>query len=562
MAGRAMRDTAGPPVRVLMHLALIAAVGLLVYSNTFHAPFQLDDVDLIAKNPVVKDLGSFMPFSGPGLDETASRRYVGYLSFALNYRLNGTDPWGYHLINLFVHVMNALLVYLLVSLMFMTPFLRGSLLAGQARHIALLSGLFFVSHPLQTEAVTYVFQRLASLAAFFCLLSLASYAGSRLSDDPRRRYALLALSLASAVLAMKTKENAFTLPLVITLYEFLFFTRPGPRAAGATDTGTFGGRVLRLAPFLLAMFIIPLSISGTGRPLGEVVESASRGYAGISRWDYLCTQLRVVVTYVRLLFLPVNQNVDYDYPLYGSLLNPPVLLSALFIFSLIGLSIWLIVRSGRTCPGCRVIAFGVFWFFITLSVESGVIPIPMLINEYRVYLPSAGAFMAMTAGAFMLLPVKGGEGRVRTAALLLLMTPAVLLPAAAYVRNETWRSRISLWEDAVAGAPEKLRPHVNLGLAYYDAGRTEEAIGQYLAAFRLRPQSLKVHINLGLAYFDAGRMEKAVRHYRAALRLDPDSVQVLNNLGLAYREMGLYEKAEEYLLKAERARRLRREAGL
>ncbi|MDP2167408.1 MAG: hypothetical protein Q8J64_03645, partial [Thermodesulfovibrionales bacterium] len=391
------------------HLALIALLGLLAYSNTFDVPFQWDDkYTFIEGNPIIKDLGYFLePSKAEGLElyDTLKTRYVGYLTFALNYKLHGLDVRGYHIVNIAIHIINSLLVYFLVVLTFRTPFLSNPLFLNnppsppfakgglsEGNLIALFSALLFVSHPVQTEAVTYIFQRLASLCAFFYMLSLLLYIKSRLTEK-KTKYAFYAMSLFSAVLAAKTKENAFTLPLVIALYEFFFFK------------GSINRRMLGLVPLLLTMLIIPLSLTGIDKPAGEIISGIgpiTEGYQDILRWDYLFTQFRVIPTYIRLLFLPINQNIDYDYPVYNSFFDLEVLLSFFFLLSIFGSALYLFYRS-KFKPDLRLISFGIFWFFITLSVESSIIPIPMVINEYRLYLPSFGAFAAAAGGALILL---------------------------------------------------------------------------------------------------------------------------------------------------------------
>ena len=330
----------------LLHCFLICAVGLIVYSNTFNAPFQWDENIFIKENPVVRDLHYFAdPSSAKGLQyyDALKGRYIGYLTFALNYKINGFDVTGYHIFNIAVHLINALLLYCLVILTFRTPFLADSQTKRYSREIALLASLFFVAHPLHTEAVTYVFQRLASLVTMFYMLSLVMYIKARIvskrgegagkdveSAGGRRRYSALiwyALSVISAVFAMKTKENAFTLPLVAVLYEMFFFQGPLKK------------RLLRLIPLLLTLFIIPLTLMGThntaGQTMGQINDPGAPGVEMISAEDYFFTQFRVIVTYIRLLFLPVNQNLDYDYPIYHSFLDPGVLLSFLFLASIV-----------------------------------------------------------------------------------------------------------------------------------------------------------------------------------------------------------------------------------
>jgi tetratricopeptide (TPR) repeat protein len=525
----------------LAHLIIIAALGIMAYSNSMDAPFKWDSKSMVVENPIVWDTSQFFSPEKAGQYPQYSavmRRYVGYLSFALNYRFHGLDVRGYHAVNLLIHILNALLVYLLVRLTLRTPALEGSALRERSGEVALLSGLLFVSHPVQTEAVTYVFQRFASLCAFFSLVSVTSYAGSRLTEKGAVRYLLYALSLVSLLLAMKTKENAFTVPVVIALYEGLFFR------------GRAWRRALVLVPLLLTMLVVPFSLAGAGEPSGVALvggEPPPGGYGTVSRGEYLLTQQRVMATYIRLLLLPVNQNIDYDYPVYASLAEPGVLLSLAFILSLLGLSIFLVKRSWA--PGPRLMGFGMLWFFVTLSVESSAVPIPMLINEYRLYLPLAGAVVALSAGAALLRGRLGRGAAGRVSAAVFLLVPMVLAMGT-LERNRVWESEIGLWEDSVAKSPGKARGHYNLAVVYHKRGKIRKAAGHYKKALNIMPDVPEVHNNLGAAYLSLGIYERSIEHGLEAVRLKPILPGAHNNLGLAYAAKGMGDKAEEHYLEA------------
>jgi hypothetical protein len=511
---------------VALHLVLITLLGLLVYSNTFDAPFQWDGIDHIVKNSALRDLDNFTRAK-----TLKSPRCVGYLTFALNYKLHGLDVTGYHVLNIFIHVLNAMLCYALVVLTFRTPFLSGSSLNTRSRYIALFTGLLFVSHPIQTQAVTYIVQRFASLAAFFCLASLAAYLKSRLSYKKTERVFFYALSLLSAAMAMKTKQVAFTLPLAIALYEFMFFS------------GDLRKRFLYLVPLLLTMLIIPLGVLGVEKPFDEMiggVEEATR-VRDVSRADYFLTQSRVVVTYLRLLVLPIDQRIYYNHEIYHSFFRPDVFLSVLFLLSILGIGIYLLYRSRVTHRALRLAAFGIFWFFITLSVESSIIPLHV-IYEHRVYLPSAGAFSAFATGAFLLVGKLKSRKAQTLAVLSLIMVPLVF-SCATYARNGVWRSEISLWEDAVKKSPHKEEGHNNLGTAYFAEGLIGKAIRHYQIAVTIRQDFAKAHNNLGIAYGVKGLIDKAIEHFQTALRLKPDYTEAHYNLGLAYLRKGHTDRA-------------------
>ena len=249
--------------RPVSHFLLIAVLAILVYSNTFNVPFLFDDNPNIVENPIVMDLKYFTQpseaeiFSGTFQYKEFMKRFIGYLSFALNYKAHGLDVRGYHITNLLIHIINGILLYSLVMLTFRTPWFSDSYLNDKSRVVALFSALLFVSHPVQTQAVTYIVQRFASLATMFYLMSLVFYVTWRLRTAVRssesgawKNHIIYIMSLVSAVLAMKTKETAFTLPLAIMLYEFLFFK------------GKVKMRLLRLMPLILTMLIIPLTYFG------------------------------------------------------------------------------------------------------------------------------------------------------------------------------------------------------------------------------------------------------------------------------------------------------------
>ena len=524
-------------------LATVFIIGVCVYSNTFHVPFLFDDESSITDNPVIKHLGNF--FSGSGY-EYNPRRFIGYLTFALNYRLEGLGVTSYHLFNLAVHITAALLVYTLGILTFRTPYLKTSPLSSKSRSIAFFAALIFVVHPVQTEAVTYIVQRFASLAAMFYLASLVLYIRARLflEDGARSRGAVIyLLSIMAALLAMKTKEIAFTLPLVAALYEFSFFR------------GNVRGRILFLLPLLATLLIVPLSIMGELKPVGELLSDLSekaRADRILPRWDYLVTQFRVIVTYLRLLFLPMRQNLDYDYPIYHSLFSPQVFLSFLLLTAMIGTAVCLFFRSRRSDgSSSRLVAFGISWFFITLAVESSLIPIRDVIFEHRVYLPSAGFILALVTLVF------GGAGKLRNRipatekwAVSALLLGAVLLSAATYARNSVWRDGTTLWRDVTEKSPLKPRPHYNLGQALDKQGRFEEAVGEYLTAIQLDPAFADAHYNLGLIYIRFGRIPDAIGEFSISIRLEPGYADAHYNLANAYLEMGKLEEATDNYLAA------------
>jgi tetratricopeptide (TPR) repeat protein len=541
-----------------VHLIIIGLLSLIAYSNTFQVPFQLDDVLVIAENPIIQDLRYFAaPSEAKVFKEhleyhTFRSRYIGYLSFALNYKLNGLDVTGFHIVNLLIHICTAVSVYFLVIFTFNTPLLCKSGLHRYSGHIAVFTSLVFACHPVQTEAVTYIWQRVASLATMFYIVALVLYARwrttrlskSEVSSFKEARTAFLyLLSVFSAVLAMKTKQTAFTLPVIVCLYEIMFFD------------DSYRKRIYRLFPFFLTMLIIPVTlIDANNKPLGELISDmgeATRDLTDMSRWDYLFTQFRVIVTYIRLIFLPVNLNLDYDYPLYYSLLDPAVFLSFILLSIILGASVYLLLRNRNSAVNTRLVTFGIFWFFITLSVESSVIPIAEIIFEYRIYLPSIGLILSVTTSLFIwadsLTFRRAKAGMELSCGLTVIV---VILAGMTYARNTVWNSEISLWEDTVKKSPTKARAINNLGNAYNSHGLIEKAVEQYKKNIKINPNYKKSYYNLGNTYKSQGLIDLAIEQYLKAISINPAYLEAYINLGNTYKSQGLIDLAIEQYLKA------------
>lgn len=515
------------------HLLLILLLGVLAYSNSFGVPFILDDFESITRNETIRDLGNFLP-GGSGYD-FHPRRWVGYFSFALNHHFGGLNVFGYHLVNLFIHLATALLVYALTRLSFRTPVLAASHLAPRAGSLALLAALLFVVHPVQTQAVTYVVQRLTSLCTLFYLLALVLYLAARLHSekaladkdgqsvrawDDRQSFFLLGTACVAAVLAMFTKEIAFTLPLAAALYEWAFFRGPWRR------------RLIFLAPLLPTLAIIPLFVA-LGQELGSD-GTFQQTLVDIPRWHYLFTQFPVILTYLRLLILPIQQNLDYDFPIYTGFFAPQVILSFLVLAAgiAVALRLFAATRRGSVDSAVRLAAFGMVWFFLTLSVESSLVPLADVIFEHRLYLPSVGAFMAFAVGLFLLREKLSSKltGRLP---LLAGAVVIVVLTAASWQRNRDWRSEVHIWQDTVRKSPNKSRPWYNLGTHLTDAGRPTEAIPALAQAVTLDPQHAEAWHNLGRSYLLNNQAAKAVVPLRTAVSLKPEMDNAVVNLAVA-----------------------------
>jgi tetratricopeptide (TPR) repeat protein len=507
------------------------------------------------------------------LKNSSNNRYVTLLSFAFNYALGGLKPFGYHLINNLIHITNALLVYYLVILTFKTSFVRSQIQNKRPQNsgihksqyfMAFSSAFVFISHPIQTQAVTYIAQRATSMATLFYLLSLVMYIKARLSTSDQTTIKIQSsfitfylISVFSAVFAMKTKEIAFTLPILITLYEFSFFYNPSVTMKANLKWKRF----LYLFPLLLTMLIIPLNILNINSSVETILEHAdkfSKETPAIDRTDYLLTQFRVIVTYLRLLVFPVNQNLDYRFPVYHSFLNVHVLLSFLFLFIIAAAAVYLFYRSrtGNQDLKCsadrcvalhfRLISFGIFWFFITISVESSVIPIRDVIVEHRLYLPSIGFFIACISLADCII------NRIRIKIVLVILI-ILTLSVSTYYRNTIWKDPQKLWEDVIEKAPNNVRAYNELGAILRDEGKHTGAMEQFERALKINQNYAFTYYNIGYIQYKLGNYENALSNFRKALEceLTPQlHLDIFNSIGITYSEIGKDEDAIDAFKKA------------
>ena len=475
---------------------IIVSVGILIYANTVHYPFVFDDKLTIIENKSIRGNDIFANVFQP--------RYIGLISFALNYKINGFDNFGYHLVNIIIHIINALLVYELFF--FIISLIGNEKLLNHKYRISLFIAVLFLVHPVQTQAVTYIVQRYASLSALFVLISILSYMKFR-SLKPVK-YSWFAISLIAALFAFKTKENTATLPLMLVAIEWLLFKQ---------TPDNIKKRIFYLIPYCILLIVIPLSFVNVHKPLSSMPEEIiAKSYESpdITRSDYFFTEMRVIVTYMKLLVIPVNQSIDYPFALSKWPINLRTFISMIFLALILGIGIWIHRRY-------VLVSLGILWFFIFLIVESTIIPIADLIFEHRVYLSSIGFIAAVVGLSFYL--VKPSHVKI---IVLLVVAAAHVLAIAAYKRNHVWKNEITLWQDAISRYPTNQRAYVNLGSAYLDKEMYSDVIRVMEHIFSMDPNNintfyLKGHGNLALAYAHTGMYDKALREYQIVIQIDP-----------------------------------------
>jgi len=503
----------------VLAIVLIAVASLLVYSNSFDGAMVFDDVPHIVGSRDLHDLSNVSRWW-----HHDSRRPIGYLTLALNYRLHGLDVRGYHITNTLIHIIGSILVYGLLLLTLSRPVVDPPLPPRTRRVLALFGALIFAVHPLQTQAVSYIVQRLASLATMFYLLSLVLYVQARVSRGrPLVRGLGFAGSAVAALLAMLTKENAFTVPIAIALYEVVFLS------SGAWGRHVRDIRVwLALAVLVGSLLVVPALMSfDVSRVFATIPPEHGHSYT-LTPWTYFLTQCRVLLTYLRLLVLPVHQVLDYDYPV-ATKLDGRTLAAMACLLGILGFAAWRLRR------GDRLVGFGCLWFFLALSVESSFIPIADVIFEHRVYLAMFG-FVLVVIGLLAQWPLP------RAAAIL--AAAVVVLGITTYRRNLVWRDGLTLWSDVVRKAPNNARGNTNLGNEYLTRNQPEQARPYLERAIAINPNYGEAQTNLGSYYMERGQAALAESHLRRAVELVPDNTMAHYNLATFYLKTGRTDLAE------------------
>jgi tetratricopeptide (TPR) repeat protein len=501
-------------------LASCLAIGLavvLAYHGGIATPFHFDDFPGIVENPSIRDVSALgRVFSPPcHFGTTVNGRPLLNLTLAVNYAAAGTDPRGYHVVNIAIHVLAA---FTLLGI------IRRALLGCGAPH-ALAAGaavaLIWALHPLQTESVTYVIQRAESLAALFTLLTLYTFMRANGSGA---RVGWLATSVASCALGAFTKETAVVAPLLVLLYDAAFVA------------GGFIPALRQRPAYYGALFASWLILGALVASGGNRGGTAGFG-VGVTAYTYALTQSHAVVRYLLLAVWPAAQVFDYGVSVAQGVTEVAPYLGVLC--ALLGAAIW----GGRRH---RLVALTAAVFFLALAPSSSVVPITtQTVAEHRMYLPLA----AIVALAVVPLVVRWGPK-----AWLAVGPLAVGLGVLTIQRNQVYASELSLWRDTVAKVPDNFRAQNNLGKSLLEAGDTPAAMQALHTALRLKPEYPETHNNLGFALAQSGHWADAVAQYEEALRLRPATARAHDNLGNALVQLNRLAGARAHFEEALRLR--------
>ena len=552
--------------KTYIQILILLIATLATYIHTLDVPFYLDDFSSIQENPIIYNWqGSFFE-----IWNTYKLRVIGYLTFALNYQYHQFQVAGYHLINILIHLLTGLAIFALIRGLITTPALKNN---QTKTWLPLIVALIFLLNPLQIQAVTYIVQRLASLAALFYIAAMASYIQARLNPKLFTKLIWTLLCLLLATLAFFTKQNTVTLPIALLLLELIFFP------------GNIRRIILTITTALIASFIIWYIIATTFNldPFSlKSLELLSRETTNISRYAYFATQTKVLWTYISLFFWPISSHIDYAYPIsqgffigtehYNWLAR---IMSSQELWALIA-HITLLTIAAYNLRKRPLIAFGIFFYYLAHSIESSIIPIKDVIFEHRTYLPNLGLAILTAYILVVKIPQYSRIIPITIIAILLISGTAT------WKRNQMWREPVALWQHNMEQSPEKKRGWNILGKHLIQKAKLERKQGYIQKSRQTIKQSLialdkaiKIKtknydgletisitpenaLNFIIAYKMLGKYKEALRWVNYAIsnksQLRPfDMAKFLINQGNIYYEIG--RKNKQYYQLAEKSYR-------
>jgi len=562
--------------RVLVLLSLLL---LLCYQNTFNSPWQFDDKPNITDNPRIQ-IDNLHPETlykaSTYKDNKIFDRPFSRLSFAINWYFGQDDVTGYHIVNIGIHILTAFFLYMAVLALFRTPNLAGRY-SGSEHFIALLAAVLWAAHPIQTQAVTYIVQRMTSMAALFYVMGIYLYIIARLSHSLKKRMLLYASVVFAFLLAAGSKENALMLPAALFLVEMIFFR-------DMSNSKTRKHFLLAGLAVLSAVFVIGVFLFYTDGFLSRL--QSGYEHRTFTLTERLLTQPRIVVFYISQIFYPIADrlSIAHDIEFSTGLLSPWTTLPAIMaILGAVTAAFGLITRY-------PLISFAILFFFLNHVIESSIIPLEMVF-EHRNYLPSLFLFVPVAAGIKWTIDYYRNEKRSMAAIITSFVTLLIiLLGTGTYVRNMAWSSEQALWRDAMEKAPGNARAFINFGRVYYEEiGNYDKAIELYetaldldhdrkdakrralknIAAVRTKrdgtydeaieilkrvidiaPDDIDARFNLHTSFIQTGQLEKAIEHSDYLLSERPENVQYLNIRAFIHLRKNQPEKALPFLIKA------------
>ncbi|MCR4328324.1 MAG: tetratricopeptide repeat protein [Patescibacteria group bacterium] len=512
-----------PPLHTYIAILALLAIPLFLYSSALPNAFVWDDEEQVVNNPAIQDIhnlpliftGSTFSTGGGGLAGSFYRPLV-TASYLLSYQLWGTDPWGYHLLQILLHTINTVLVFWILRYLFLVD------AKSEDNHatnvwLAFFLAIIFAIHPTHVESVAYVGSIGDVLAGFFALASFALLLkGVR---EHRIQSHFLWGSIAVGAIGLFAKENAAMIFPIALSYLFFF-----SHSSKKTLTSYFTGTVIAVAMYLMARLLLA-RISFGGAPLSPIAE------AGFS--ERLLTIPLELVRYMTLFFFPTYLSVSQHF-VVSSLFTAEFLIPVtLLVF--IGLLAWRL-REIFVDMEKRIFFFGIAWLlFGLLPVLNIAIPLYMTVAERWLYFPMIGALIALGA---ILTTLARHITTTQAHGIALAIAGIILLcfSLRTTIRIGDWHNGLSLFGHDAQITENSFDLENNYGTELFRVGRFAEAETHFEKSIALQPAWAISRNNLGAIYSHKGDTAHAEEEYRASIAIGNYYLAYENLAGLLIRE--------------------------
>ena len=481
---------------VRFHIPLLVVLTFLVFANGLHGAFVFDDMESVIQNKTITNVRTI----GDVLHAGTGSRELLISTYALNYLLGGADTFGYHLVNILLHMMCVLLVYFIIREL--TEGMPSSAM------LAFWGAAVFSVHTLLTGAVSYVSGRSSILCGLFYFAAILCF----LKTSRDKRYFIL--TAVFAFLAWETKQEAITLPIALAGLAFLRSDKRDWRVIA----------VLSAIP-LVGVFLMRDQLQRLYSTVTGNAGLVNGGFeAVLPAGMYFRTYLTAVVGYILPRFaFPVSLSIDP----YVRPVEHWYSVEFLFVVAVFGAIAWIFVRYGLRD---RLLGSGMALLFLSPLTAYVVIPLSDIVQEHRAYIPALGA-VTLFVWVFR---------RVHWA------VPVAIVVVFSFLtigRNSVWNDELSLWKDAAEKAPTKPRAHFNLGASYQKAGRAADAIREYRLALEIKPDIYAAYSNMSALLVDNGQFDEAEKSLLKVTSLAPNYTDGFINLGVLYMREGQPEKS-------------------
>jgi len=517
-------------------LAMVFVLLLLSYGNSFNCSWHLDDFDNITDNASIqiKELTweNVKKVSLGIMNTGLLSRPFSYISLALNYYFGGLNVFGYHAVNFSIHFLSFVFLFLFIFNTLKLPILKDRY-EKHAYTIALLSALLWAINPVQVTAVTYIVQRMASMAALFYMMSMYFYLRFRTAHSRIHLGFYMASCILCGMIAIGSKENAVMLPVSIFMYD-LFFIQ------GLTIDNLKKNCKIFAIPVLVILLAAVLFYDFSA-------DLKDYQYRPFTMRERLLTEPRVILYYISLLFYPVAPRLTliHDIQISKSLFDPWTTIVAI---STIPVLVGAALVKAKKWP---LVVYCILFFFLNHAIEGSFFSLE-IIFEHRNYLPSMLLFVPFSIGYVKLL-----ESYTRRKGIFYLLVGSmtfvmIALAVGVRIQNDIMKDDLSLWSDNVEKSPRLHHPRQWLAVSLFNAGRLPEAHEQLMIATELYESGRTTKKSLtygclGEYYWRTGNDDKAVAYFLKSMNLDPPYTYVpltFDRMARIYMKKDMLDKAE------------------